>query len=136
MLHYNVKPQPAVYKIIREDSKKIYIGSTLNASKRMRSHLKMLEKGKHENKYLQKDYNDGYNFNCEIIQYYEGLIDKMYLNILEYSYIFNNYKDDYLYNIEGFKSSFTKDKYYAFCRNYAIMCSNYFIKHGIEKKDN
>ena len=80
-----------IYKIENNISKKVYIGQTINYTKRIRQHKYHLRKGDHDNKYLQKDFNEygltSFKFSiieeCDDIQaleretywinYYEGI---------------------------------------------------------------
>ena len=62
-----------IYKITKTKNKKIYIGSSINLSSREYKHFWMLNKGIHDNEYLQKSYNKyGKDiFVFEIIDYCE-----------------------------------------------------------------
>lgn len=69
-----------IYKITNVVTNKVYIGSSLNLSKREYKHFWMLDKGLHDNSYIQKSYTkhgkDSFKF--EVIEYCESfkLIDK------------------------------------------------------------
>jgi hypothetical protein len=62
-----------IYKITNIQNGKVYIGSSVNISNREYKHFWMLNKGIHDNEYLQKSYNKyGKNvFVFEIIEYCE-----------------------------------------------------------------
>jgi group I intron endonuclease len=69
-----------IYKITNTINNKVYIGSSVNISNREYKHFWMLNKGIHDNEYLQKSYNkygkDVFIF--EIVEYCESnkLIEK------------------------------------------------------------
>lgn len=46
-----------IYKIINTSNGKIYIGQSKDIEQRIEQHSRALEKGTHENKFMQKDYN-------------------------------------------------------------------------------
>ena len=46
-----------IYKITNTTNNKVYIGSSVNISNREYKHFWMLDKGIHDNEYLQKSYN-------------------------------------------------------------------------------
>lgn len=46
-----------IYKITNTKNGKVYIGQTNNIDKRKEQHFSALDKGKHENKSMQADYN-------------------------------------------------------------------------------
>ena len=62
-----------IYKITNITNNKVYIGSSVNISNREYKHFWMLDKGIHDNEYLQKSYNkygkDVFIF--EIVEYCE-----------------------------------------------------------------
>ena len=62
-----------IYKITNTTNNKVYIGSSVNISNREYKHFWMLDKGIHDNEYLQKSYNkygkDVFTF--EIVEYCE-----------------------------------------------------------------
>lgn len=68
-----------IYSIENTDSGKVYIGSSINISRRIGEHLRMLHRGEHENKYLQAAWNkygeSKFTFNikffCEISELIE-----------------------------------------------------------------
>lgn len=53
---------PGVYIIVNMDNQKVYIGSTRNIRKRLKTHLYSLKKGKHLSSTLQEDFNNGNSF--------------------------------------------------------------------------
>jgi group I intron endonuclease len=77
-----------IYKITNTKNNKVYIGSSVNITSREYKHFWMLDKGKHDNEYLQKSYNkygkDSFIF--EIVEYCEvnELINKENEFILKY----------------------------------------------------
>lgn len=53
----DIPERPGVYSIVREDGKKVYIGSSINMSQRCKNHLKALKnKCPHYNQELQTDF--------------------------------------------------------------------------------
>jgi len=77
-----------IYKIINTKNNKIYIGSSVDIKKRKEKHFWMLQKGIHDNKFLQSSYNrDGKeNFIFDIIE----MCDKKDLVEKENYYIIEN----------------------------------------------
>lgn len=51
-------PIAGVYEIKNKITEKIYIGQSISVQKRIRGHIKLLEKNQHSNQLLQKEYND------------------------------------------------------------------------------
>ena len=49
--------QPGIYKIKNTKSKKIYVGSSVNVSRRLTHHRCLLNKGRHWNRHLQASWN-------------------------------------------------------------------------------
>ena len=86
-----------IYKITNTTNKKIYIGSSVNILNRKYKHFWMLNKGIHNNEYLQKSYNkygkDVFIF--EVVEYCEPneLIEKENKFIIIYES--NNLKKGY-----------------------------------------
>jgi group I intron endonuclease len=86
-----------IYKITNTTNNKVYIGSSVNISNREYKHFWMLNKGIHDNEYLQKSYNkygkDVFIF--EIVEYCEPnkLIEKE--NIFITSHESNNLNKGY-----------------------------------------
>jgi group I intron endonuclease len=76
-----------IYRIINTKNNKIYIGSSVDIKKRKEKHFWMLQKGIHDNKFLQSSYNrDGKeNFVFDIIEMCEekDLVEKENYYILE-----------------------------------------------------
>ena len=60
-----------IYKTVNKLNGKVIIGATINVKKRRSGHITNLRHNKHENKYLQADYNingeDAFVF-CEVIE--------------------------------------------------------------------
>ncbi len=54
MITYNIT---GIYTIVSNIDNKIYIGRSINVGKRLSNHMKLLEKGKHPNIYLQNAWN-------------------------------------------------------------------------------
>ncbi len=58
-----------IYKITNTNNGKVYIGQTNNIEVRKDQHFSALLKGKHENKYMQKDYNlTPYGWTFEVLE--------------------------------------------------------------------
>ena len=78
-----------IYKILNNVNGKFYIGSTNNFNNRKITHLTKLNKGKHENKYLQRAWNkygeDNFEFIIlEIVPYEDQFnIEQKYLDKLK-----------------------------------------------------
>jgi group I intron endonuclease len=76
-----------IYKITNTKNNKIYVGSSLDMKKRREKHFWMLEKGIHDNKFLQSSYNkDGKeSFVFEIVEFCDerDLVEKENYYILE-----------------------------------------------------
>lgn len=65
----DIKPYPAIYKLINLDNNKFYVGGTRNAQARKRHHFYDFRKGRHRNPKLQRDYNLGHTFKFMILEY-------------------------------------------------------------------
>jgi len=127
-----------IYKILNNVNGKFYIGSTNNFNNRKITHLTKLNKGKHENKYLQRAWNkygeDNFEFIIlEIVPYEDQFnIEQKYLDKLK---PFKNKG----YNIavdtnngfncgvkikacifcnQEFETTISSQKYCNYCRNY------------------
>lgn len=61
-----------VYALINTDKNKIYIGESNNIRSRAKAHINLLKAGKHINKGLQQDYNNGENFDFVVLQVIPG----------------------------------------------------------------
>ena len=88
---------PGVYAILNNKNKSIYIGGSSNVHKRMIIHKKQLKYKKHENRFLQKDWNEfGFNsFEAIVLEKCEK--DKL---IEREQYYIDAYKlIGYVYNI-------------------------------------
>lgn len=58
-----------IYKITNSYNGKIYVGQSQDIEKRIEQHLTALQKKKHENKNMQKDYNNyALSFSFEVIE--------------------------------------------------------------------
>ena len=58
-----------VYKLINAINGRIYIGSSRNIEERIKKHIRLLKKNKHDNQYMQNDYNKtGGKFYSEIVE--------------------------------------------------------------------
>lgn len=57
MLYFYKMEHIYLYRIVNIETNKVYIGSTINRKLRLKNHISFLEKGKHKNKSLQKDFN-------------------------------------------------------------------------------
>ena len=81
-----------IYKITNTKNNKIYIGSSVDIKKRKEKHFWMLQKGIHDNKFLQSSYDrDGKeNFIFDIIE----MCDKKDLVEKENYYILENKTND------------------------------------------
>jgi group I intron endonuclease len=92
-----------IYGILNKENKNIYIGGSSNILKRTKEHKKKLKLKKHENRFLQKDYNNiGYN-NFEIILIEK--CDKCQLIEKEQHYIDLYKLTNSVYNIAMFAKS-------------------------------
>lgn len=92
-----------IYKITNNVNGKIYIGSSSNLLTRWNAHLECLIKNKHNNKFLQNDFNihgvESFTFNIE--QSFYSLISKKELLSIEADYIlkYKSLNKDVGYNI-------------------------------------
>lgn len=66
-----VKKKQVIYVIINKINNNEYIGSTIDFSRRKRTHLNLLRKGEHHSNYLQNSYNKygEDNFEFKILEY-------------------------------------------------------------------
>ena len=100
-----------IYVIICKINKKMYIGSSMNLDKRIKRHKSDLKGNRHDNKYLQNDWNlfgeDCFEF--KVVKNYDE-IDRKSLEKIEYNYI---EKNDNLYNVLGklVDKNYYKDKW-------------------------
>lgn len=113
-----------IYKIRNKVTGKVYIGKSIDIFKRWSDHEKTLLKGKHTNKYIQKDFNDAgmdlTNLSFEIIT----LCEEYMLDLLEARYIkeYDTCNRDIGYNIAEETFDYTEDHL-----NYV---KDYIQKHG------
>jgi group I intron endonuclease len=72
-----VTGKKAIYIIVNSKNNKVYVGSSIDISKRRSRHFKALEKNEHENKHLQNAYNKyGKNyFTMYLLEYVENEVD-------------------------------------------------------------
>ena len=78
----NIKSVSGVYGFWNIENGKIYIGSSKNIKSRINNHLSKLRNGRHENKEMQKDFDDGNKFmvfnvlevdNTKNLRYFENI---------------------------------------------------------------
>ena len=86
-----------VYAIQHNKTKRIYIGSSGRTEHRLHDHLKLLRRGKHENKLMQDDYNkygEDYSFYKldEIPSEFESYREYFWMSV------FNTYSEETGYN--------------------------------------
>lgn len=61
--------QPGIYVLENTTTGKQYVGQSVDVNKRKQQHFNAMQKGKHHNQYIQRDYNMGHNFSFGIIEY-------------------------------------------------------------------
>lgn len=114
-----------IYKIRNKITGKVYIGKSVDIFKRWSDHEKSLLKGKHINKYMQKDFNDTgmglTQLSFEIIT----LCEEYMLDLLETKYIneYDTCNREIGYNIVEETFDYTEDHL-----NYV---KDYIQKHGV-----
>lgn len=64
-----------IYAINNKTNGKSYVGVSLNVNQRLKSHLNALNKSKHDIPELQKDFNKGDVFVCEILHKFDKADD-------------------------------------------------------------
>ena len=72
---------------------KYYIGATRNINKRIKEHIRKLEQGCHQNKLLQKDYDNGNKF--EYLDLKHCSVDELNKNELYYINKYNSIENGY-----------------------------------------
>ena len=84
-----------IYKIYCENTKKYYIGQSVNVINRLKQHLKELKNNKHINKELQTDFNN-YGEDAFIFEKIKD-VEEEFLNIFEKYYMeyYNSLEDGY-----------------------------------------
>ena len=89
-----------VYMILNNSNLKVYIGSTINYKDSKHHHLYHLNKNKHNNEELQKDYNNGDKISFYLLE----RCNKENLFKLEYFYgkKYKSGNPDYGYNKHNF----------------------------------
>lgn len=82
-----LKQQPGIYKISCTETDKVYIGESVNISRRMQKHFSLLRHNKHSNPILQNIFNkySEETFIVEVLEYTE-FSDELELKILEQKY--------------------------------------------------
>jgi group I intron endonuclease len=88
-----------IYRITNKNNNKIYIGRSLDISRRWKEHIRDLNKGIHINQALQKDwdtYGEG-NFTFDVIRQ----CDESELKFVELNEIFSSWEE--LYNVPSIK---------------------------------
>lgn len=79
----------AVYKIVCGLNESIYVGSSRNIEQRFCAHLSKLKKDKHENRYLQRVFNEGgeVHFKAEVLEECEEVLllerEQYYIDLLK-----------------------------------------------------
>lgn len=91
-----------IYSIKNLINNKIYIGSSINITKRINQHFNNLKNNKHNNKHLQFSYNKYgiKNFSYEILEIFDN-IDRNELFKIEADYL-EKYNIEELYNLTMF----------------------------------
>lgn len=89
-----------VYMITHKITKRMYIGSSRNVAKRISSHLKLLQSGKHNIEDMQRDYDTyGEYYDVTIFGEKHGLRDLEYEMMYKYNSrtrsVGYNYKDNH-----------------------------------------
>lgn len=96
-----------IYKITNIKNNKVYVGESMDIQRRWKEHINELEENRHQNYFLQQDFNEYgiNNFKFEILQKYSAdsiITTKTRLLMLEYKYILKFKKiNQSLYNIEN-----------------------------------
>jgi group I intron endonuclease len=123
-----------IYKIINTKNNKIYIGSSVDIKKRKEKHFWMLQKGIHDNKFLQSSYDrDGKeNFIFDIIE----MCDKKDLVEKENYYILENKANDmkFGYNlclVSDSRKNMLSDKTKIQLSKYNLKKNNNFQKFSL-----
>lgn len=98
-----------IYCIINNNNGKMYVGQSVHLSERIKQHFSELKRGKHPNKYLQRDFNkDAKFFTWKILE----LVDVRNLNEREKYWIefYHTRNHKYGYNIQKvYDRAYTKD---------------------------
>lgn len=78
-----------IHKIVNKINNHYYVGSSINILRRWRNHRVYLEKGKHNNDYLQNAWNkyEAVNFHFEIIEEVLNVKTRMDLHLHEQKYL-------------------------------------------------
>lgn len=123
-----------IYRIINTKNNKIYIGSSVDIKKRKEKHFWMLQKGIHDNKFLQSSYDrDGKeNFIFDIIE----MCDKKDLVEKENYYILENKANDmkFGYNlclVSDSRKNMLSDKTKIQLSKYNLKKNNNFQKFSL-----
>lgn len=100
-----------VYAIVRSDGKKVYIGHSTDIYKRIKSHMRELNKGTHHLKDLQSDFNEVGMYICIYKEYDKHSIDiqqeeNSIIDSLDSSVIYNKCIVNYI-NVEDAKYIFS-----------------------------
>lgn len=89
-----------IYAIVNIKKMMVYIGSSYNIKKRAIGHNNSLKSGKHSNKGLQEDYNNGYKLDFIILEKIESEIDKDFLIAKEKMYMLSSIENSFsIYNL-------------------------------------
>lgn len=91
---------PGIYALVNLENGKCYIGKTMNLNQRIKQHLNKLEKGKHDNKEMQEDYNKNSIFKLVILEKFSSNVDSKELARSEILYIglYQSYEKEHGYN--------------------------------------
>ncbi len=98
-----------IYQIVNLLTGKVYIGSSINIDERWRLHRKQLKRGNHHSYKLQWAFNDGSQFNWEILETVEVSTDRECLLLLEQIYL-DYYRPFYNVNDNVFGCLNLKDR--------------------------
>lgn len=108
--------QQGIYKITNRINRKIYIGSSINISKRLKEHLRCLLRNTHRNSKLQNAVNKYgiENFDFSVLSLQPNISRDDLLELEEF--IINSYDRDILYNLQfqtdgGGADSLSKETY-------------------------
>lgn len=82
-----LKQKPGIYKISCTESEKVYVGESVNISRRIQKHFSLLRNQKHSNPILQNMFNKHKEetFVVEVLEYTENS-DELFLKTLEKEY--------------------------------------------------
>jgi len=88
---------PVIYKIRNLVNQKFYVGSTINAKERFKSHRSRLRGGRHHSKHLQSAWNK-YGEECFKFEIIEEVADVTTLRTIEDQWLLDNVGKPHCYN--------------------------------------